>query len=605
MGGYLSGMKRLGNIRAWIPRMMIGLVLLLLPFAIDNPFYQDTIITVFLFAGLGMAWNVIGGFAGQLSLGHAGFFGIGAYTSTLLYLHYGLSPWMGAVLGGGLASVMSFIAFYPCFRLHGIFFAMSTMAFAQVLNILSVYWTGLTMGSVGLLIPFKPSWKNFMFEDKAVYALIAFGYMALSFGISHFIKNSKLGSYLVGLRENEDAAESLGVDTTRCKLQAMMISAFLTALGGTLYAQYLQFIDPDSLFLSNISIRFALLAIIGGIGTVTGPMIGSFILTPLDVFLRSWLGGLYAGLGFFIYGCILIVVVLIRPQGIVKFLKDKMALLFRKRTQIETALPGVELISNSQMSRIRKKGCGEDGVILTVEDLGKNFGGLAAVKNVAFSIKRGEILGLIGPNGAGKTTLFNLITGFMTPDKGAIRFNGVDITGLRPPFRICKKGMSRTFQLVKPFLNITVLENVAVGAYCHTSSFVQAKQRAEGVIQFVGLSRYRDFLSASLTLSNRKRLELARALATEPELLLLDETMAGLNPKEIDEMIELFRRVSSQGITLFVIEHVMRAMMTLSDRVIVLHHGEKISEGSPFEISKDERVIRAYLGGSYLHADPA
>jgi branched-chain amino acid transport system permease protein len=598
-------MEKLGKIRTRIAGVVIALVLVAIPFIIDNPFYQDIAVTVFLFAGLGMAWNIIGGFAGQFSLGHAGFFGIGAYVSTLLYLHYGLSPWVGMVLGGGLASVISWMVFYPCFRLRGIFFAMSTMAFAQVLYILAVYWRGLTMGSVGLLIPFKPAWKELMFEDKALYALIAFGYMALSFGVSHYIKNSKLGSYLVGLRENEDAAESLGVDTTRCKLQAMMISAFLTALGGTFYAQYLQFIDPDSLFPSNISIRFALLAIIGGIGTVSGPMIGSFILTPLDVFLRGWLGGLYAGLGFFIYGCILIFVVLIRPQGIVKFLKDKLELLFIKRPQSRISSFTAEPAPRVQMRLPEGREAKQGKVILAVEGLKKNFGGLAAIKDVEFSITRGEILGLIGPNGAGKTTLFNLITGFITPDRGRIHFNGTDITGLRPPYRICKEGMSRTFQLVKPFLNISVLENVAVGAYCHVSSLSQANRRAEEVIEFVGLSRYRDFLSASLTLSNRKRLELARALATQPELLLLDETMAGLNPKEIDDMIELLRKISGQGITLFIIEHVMRAMMTLSDRVIVLHHGEKISEGSPLEISKDEKVIRAYLGASYVHANPA
>jgi branched-chain amino acid transport system permease protein len=428
--------------------------------------------------------------------------------------------------------------------------------------------------------------------------------MTLCFGVCYFIKNSKLGSYLVALRENEDAAQSLGVNTTRCKLQAMMISAFFTAVGGSFYAQYLQFIDPDSLFPSALSIRFALLAIIGGIGTVAGPIIGSFILTPLDVFLRGWFGGLYAGLGFFIYGCILVAVVLVRPEGIVRFAQDKMQRFFQKRAGDKASLSEPEQSPLEEIESIKKTAPVANVEILTVNALSKNFGGLAAIKDVEFSVRRGEILGLIGPNGAGKTTLFHLITGFITPDRGEIRFNGTDITGMHPPFRICKKGVSRTFQLVKPFLNISVLENVEVGAYCHFSSISQARQRAEEVIHFVGLGRYRDFLSSSLTLSNRKRLELARALATGPELLLLDETMAGLNPKEIDEMIELLRRVSAQGITLVIIEHVMRAMMALSDRVIVLHHGEKISEGSPLEISRDEKVIQAYLGGSYVHAKP-
>lgn len=584
---------------------ILFLLLLLLPFAVSNAFYQDLIVTVFLFAGLGMAWNIIGGFAGQFSLGHAGFFGIGAYTSTLLYFNFGLSPWIGMILGGILAAIVSILVFYPCFKLRGLFFAMATMAFAQVLNILAVYWTGLTKGSIGLLIPFKPGWKEFIFQDKAVFAVIAFGYMVLAFGICWYIKNSKLGSYLVALRENEDAAQSLGVNTARCKLLAMVVSAFLTALGGTFYAQYVQFIDPDSLFPAAISIRFALLAIIGGIGTVVGPVIGSFILTPLDVILRGWLGGVFAGLGFFIYGCILVAVVLVRPQGIFKLLQDKVGHYFRKLSP-----PALETCEPASVAVIRPNFAGgssqgNDADILQIRGLRKNFGGLAAIRDVDFSVRRGEILGLIGPNGAGKTTLFHLVTGFYPSDAGEIRFNGGDITGLRPPFRICKKGMSRTFQLVKPFLNISVLDNVAVGAYCHISSPFQARRKAEEVIQFVGLGSYRDYLSSSLTLSNRKRLELARALATDPELLLLDETMAGLNPKEIDDMILLLRKISERGITLIIIEHVMRAVMTLSDRVVVLHHGEKIAEGTPHEISKDETVIKAYLGGSYLHVKPA
>ena len=578
------------------------LVLLLLPFAVSNPFYQDIIFTVFLFAGLGMAWNIIGGFAGQFSLGHAGFFGIGAYTSTLLYFHYGLTPWVGMILGGVLAAIVSMLVFYPCFRLRGIFFAMSTMAFAQVLNILSVYWTGLTKGSIGLLMPFKPGWKEFIFQDKAIFSVIAFGYMVLTFGVCYFIQNSKLGSYLVALRENEDAAQSLGVNTTQGKLYAMLVSAFLTALGGTLYAQYLQFIDPDSLFPAVLSIRFALLAIIGGIGTVAGPLIGSFVLTPLDVFLRGWLGGLYAGLGFFIYGCVLIGVVLVRPQGLFKLVQDRIAGFLRQKSQPEAELVRTRTSLAVRAHSAADAGSGKPANILEIQGLCKNFGGLAAIRDVGFSVRRGQILGLIGPNGAGKTTLFHLVTGFIPPDSGNIRFQGTDITGLQPPSRICRKGICRTFQLVKPFLNISVLDNVAVGAYCHLSSVSHARSKAEEVIQFVGLGRYRDYLSSSLTLSNRKRLELARALATDPELLLLDETMAGLNPREIAEMIVLLRKISAQGVTLVIIEHVMRAVMALSDSVVVINHGEKIAEGSPLEISRDERVIRAYLGESYLHA---
>jgi len=238
--------------------------------------------------------------------------------------------------------------------------------------------------------------------------------------------------------------------------------------------------------------------------------------------------------------------------------------------------------------------------LFVAHSLNKSFGGLAAVKDVSFRIERGEILGLIGPNGAGKTTIFNLITGFLSPDSGWVEFKGERITGLKPPHKICLKNIGRTFQLVKPFKGMTVLENVMVGTFSKVKRTKEARQEALKILEFIGLSGHRDSLASSLTIADRKRLELGRALATQPELLLLDEVVAGLNPKETEEIIRIIKGISDQGVTLFIIEHVMKAIMALSHRIIVLHHGEKIAEGTPEEISKDKRVIDAYLGEEYL-----
>ena len=232
------------------------------------------------------------------------------------------------------------------------------------------------------------------------------------------------------------------------------------------------------------------------------------------------------------------------------------------------------------------------------EGVTKHFGGLAAVVNVDFHINQGEIAGLIGPNGAGKTTFFNLISGALTTTAGVIRFKGENITGLKP-HQICKRRVARTFQLVKVFSNMTVLENVLLGSLFGASTGTRmpdAEAKAVELLEFVGLSAKQGSLAKDLTIANQKRVEVARALATKPELLLLDEVMAGLNPTEVVQVIELIKKIRNKGITVFMIEHVMKAIMDISDRIIVLHHGEKIAEGTPAEIATSRTVIEVYLG---------
>lgn len=581
--------------------LILFLVLLVVPAMVRNPFYGDLLFMIFFWGTLAAAWNLVGGFAGQISLGHTAFFGIGAYTSTLLYLRFGISPWFGMLAGAGLSIVVAMGVGYPCFRLRSHFFALATIAFAEVLNFVASYWRGLTQGGVGLLIPFKPRMENLMFHGKMPYVYIALGLMLLMILLSYIIRNSRFGFYLISLREDQEAAESLGVRTSRCKLIAFIISVFFTSIAGTLYAQYLLFIDPDTVFSLAFSIELPLLAIIGGLGTVIGPIIGAFILTPLDVFLRGWLGGISAGLNFIVYGTILVVAVIYFPRGVFGWLKAWYSS-FLDRLPGAGFFPAEEEVPSSHPSKssnTEHPAPGDKKInpsLFKIESLNKYFGGLAAVKDVSFQIREQEIVGLIGPNGAGKTTIFNVITGFFPPDSGKIEFKGEKIAGIRPPHKACIRRIGRTFQLVRPFNNMTVLENVMVGAFSRIKRAGKAKQEAKEVIDFVGLSGYTDSLASSLTIADKKKLELGRVLATRPELLLLDETMAGLNPRETEEIIGIIRAISNQGITLFIIEHVMKAIMALSHRIIVLHHGEKIAEGTPQQISKDKRVIDAYLG---------
>jgi len=297
--------------------------LIIFPQVVQNPFVLHILIMILFYAALGSAWNLIGGFGGQLSLGHAAFFGLGAYSCVLLNIDRGVNPWIGMLVGALITSAFAAAISYPCFRLRGPFFTLATIAFAEVLRILTIYFKDFTRGSVGITIPQKMGLGNFMFREKAPYVYIVLGFMVGVFLISYWIEKSRFGYQLVALREDEDAAESLGVNTTRAKLIAAIVSAALTSLGGVFYAQYILFIEPYSEFSLDLSIQFALVPMIGGMGTAVGPIIGSFVLTPLQELLRAWLGGKYSGLHLVIYGCILMLVVIFMPQGILGLIKEK------------------------------------------------------------------------------------------------------------------------------------------------------------------------------------------------------------------------------------------------------------------------------------------
>lgn len=327
-----TGKKNIPGGGAGLAVIIISALLVLLPLVTPNKFYQHILILIFLYAAVSSGWNIIGGYAGQLSLGHTAFFGIGAYTSTLLFLNLGLSPWLGILAGGALATLVAVVIGFACFRLRGDYFALATIAFAEVVRIVAVYWRDLTGGSMGLLIPFKPGWANLVFRGKTSYYYLFLALLALVILVSYIISKSKFGFYLQAIREDEDAAEALGVTASRYKLWAVAISAFITAVCGVFYAQYILFVEPDNLITLNLSIQMALIAVIGGLGTVWGPVVGAFLIIPLNELLRGWLGGHFQGLNFFIYGIVLILVVTFMPNGIVAW--------FTERGQRKKAGPG-------------------------------------------------------------------------------------------------------------------------------------------------------------------------------------------------------------------------------------------------------------------------
>jgi branched-chain amino acid transport system permease protein len=295
----------------------------LAPVFVKNDFYLDGFILVFLWGAFAGSWNIISGYAGMVSLGHNAFFGIGAYTSTLLLLNFGLTPWLGMLVGGLLASCVGLLLGIVCFRLRSHYFALATLAFGQVTYIIAMNWRSLTNGAEGLAMPIEPNFLNMAFTSKLSYLYIALSLLLVVIAISYAIEHSKLGYDLTAFRENEDAARALGVKTGKVRLIAMAISSFLAAVIGTIYAQYLVFIDPSSVIKIQISIQVALFAIVGGLGTGLGPAIGAMIFIPITIYLRATLGTSLPGLHQIIYGIILIVVLLYLPKGIYGTFKDK------------------------------------------------------------------------------------------------------------------------------------------------------------------------------------------------------------------------------------------------------------------------------------------
>jgi branched-chain amino acid transport system permease protein len=294
----------------------VALALALLPLTTSDAYYQDVIVQIFMWAAAATAWNLLGGYAGQFSLGHAAFFGIGAYTSSLLFLKAGLTPWLGMFAGGALAGLFALVIGYLSIRLRGPFFTLSTIALAEVLLILAVHWRELTGGAEGVSLPPTPNAANFTFDDRRVYALVGLGLLLLAMSVTWLIERSRLGYYLVAIREEEEAARAVGVPVLRVKLMAAVVSAFLTALVGTFYAQYLLWIEPAHTFSLDVSIQLALMVIIGGLGTLYGPLIGAALVIPLNMFLRAWLGAAVSGLYLVVYGLVLVVVVLYAREGL-------------------------------------------------------------------------------------------------------------------------------------------------------------------------------------------------------------------------------------------------------------------------------------------------
>ena len=587
------------NPRGYIAYLALA-ALLVLPLATQSPFVMHLAIQVCVFAALASAWNIVGGFAGQLSLGHAVYYGIGSYAAGLLVLHFGISPWVGMFAGVAVSALVALVIAYPTLRLRGPFFSLASIAFLEVARLLVNHEEAWTHGAGGLNVPLQIGLKWMIFREKWAYLLVAFCFLLVVLGICHAIRHSRFGYYLIAVREREDAARAIGINPVRVKIAAAVISACLTSLIGSFHGMYLTFIEPSSAFSLELSIQVAMFALIGGLGTVAGPVLGAVVVLPIAELARGWLSAFGNGTHGFVYGVVLVAVVLFFPRGLVGQLGGRVARLIDKLPDFGRA----RRVAVAPLSATLRDISSIGQPILKADNIEKRFGGLKATDKVTLTLHEGEILGVIGPNGAGKTTVFNQLSGFLRPDGGTVTIRDAagNWTAPRSPEGFARAGVGRTFQIVQPFAGLTVLENLLLGAFMRTKGRDQAEALARSVAELTELTPLLDTEARSLTVGGMKRLEIARALATSPRVLLLDEVLAGLNPADVARAIVMIRRIRESGVSVLMIEHLMQATMALSDRIVVIHLGKVLKEGLPAEVANDVDVIQAYLGKGYTHA---
>jgi len=589
------------GLRSLLPVLIFTALYAALSLSVTNSYYQLVMTLVPVWAVFGLSWNLLSGYTGLISFGHAAFFGIGAYTTALGQIYFDLSPWMlipiAAILGGFAGLVIGF----PTFRLQGHYFALAMLAYP--LAILYVFeWLGFQ--EVTLPIKRDNPIAYMQFADPRVYTLLALAMMLATILLTRVIEGSRFGMALLAIKQNEAAAEAAGINTLAWKLRAITLSGAIAGAIGGFYAVVLLVVTPQSVFGMLVSAQALTVAMFGGVGTVWGPVIGSVILIPLAETLNAEAGSRFPGIQGVIFGLAIICVILAAPEGLFWKVRD----FLRKRQASKVAKPNAPTQLAAAPSTATKPSRPErsqdsNDVVLEIRNLSRSFGGLKAVQDVSFKLRRNEILGIIGPNGAGKTTLFNLMNGFLRPGTGEILLDGREMSG-RKPHELCEAGIGRTFQIMRPFLRMSISDNVVVGAYIRAKTDTEARQLAAEAIARVGLSDIAERVASELTTKELRLMELARALAGQPRILLLDETLAGLGHDEANEVVGVIQRLARDGMTIAIIEHTMQAMVRLVDSFLVLDHGAVIVEGEPEAVTRDSRVIEAYLGKKWMTHAP-
>jgi branched-chain amino acid transport system permease protein len=633
--------------------LVLATVLMLFPLINDDDADIDAVANALSYAVLALGLNIVVGFAGLLDLGYAAFFAIGAYYygiftayqimplwtdawAPLAYLglveklnmggpdlvHFTLSFWLALPTGAVVAGLFGVLFGAPTLRLRGDYLAIVTLGFGEIVPIVARNLDWLTNGAAGLNGVRAPSMFGYSFGVNAMpYYYVGLALVGLLIFVSVRLRDSRVGRAWMAIREDETAAGALGVNLVHFKLLAFGIGAAFAGMTGIYFVAKLQTATPE-MFNFNVSSMLLVMVVLGGMGSVWGVVVGAVLLQLMQTWflpsLSEWIHAFGRLVGSemltrvdmvewtqLIFGVILVFMMLFRREGMIPA-KRKIPALTMQAQHAEVQRGG--FVGLDKIKSWPK----EPGNALEIRNVTVRFGGLVALNGVNITVPNGGVVAVIGPNGSGKSTLFNVITGLVPATSGSVKFRGVEILGLKP-HQVLKEGVARTFQNIRLFPNLTVLENVLLGQHArlksgaatsilHTpSNRREEKESLVKVMDIINLFGNRltprvAQMVSGLSYANRRRVEIARALASQPKILLLDEPTAGMNPAETLELAEQIKSLKDLGLTILLIEHKLDVVTRLADNVVVLDHGEKIAEGLPDDVRRDEQVLTAYLG---------